>query len=300
MSVAAELSKELVAAAGARGESVVRVDGRRRRHASSGVVVGDDLVATASRAVEAEEEVEIGLADGSTVWGHLLGRDPSTDLALLKAARGGLSPVSWHEGETLAVGTLVMALFRPGRTLRASLGILSAVGEAWRTPAGGRVEAYLESDLVIQPGFSGSLLVDASGRALGVNTAGLIRGTSTALPARTVRRIVDALVAHGGMRRGFLGIASQPVPLPASWQKELSQASGLLIVSVEPDTPASSAGLLLGDALVAADGKPVARPADLLSLLEEDRIGSRVTLRVIRAGEVREVALTVGQRGSAS
>jgi S1-C subfamily serine protease len=301
MSLAQDLSSEIVAAVRAHDTSVVRVDGRRRRHPSSGIVVGDDLVVTTIRAVETEEDPEIGLPDGSTITARTIGRDPTTDLALLRTARGGLSPVAWHETESFAVGTLVLAALRPGRSLRGRLGILSAVGEAWRTPAGGRVEAYLESDIPTEPGFSGSLLVEAAGgRALGLNTAGLLRGCSTALPARTVKRVVAALVAHGTMRRGFLGIASYPVLLPPTLQKELGQKSALLVVSVEPETPAASAGLLLGDALVAADGKPVSRPADLLPLLEEERIGSAVTLRIVRAGELRDVRITVGQRAAAA
>jgi S1-C subfamily serine protease len=297
MNVAEELSKALSEAVKAKGGSVVRVEGRRRRPASSGVAVAQDLIVTAHHTVDSDEEVEVGLADGATAAARLVGRDPTTDVALLRLSKGGLLPVAFEEPETLDVGAIVLALSRPGRSTRASFGVVSASGESWRTPAGGRIDRYLQSDVALHPGFSGSLLVDAAGRALGLNTAGLLRSTSVTIPGQTVKRVVESLAAHGRIRRGFLGIGSYPVPLSAELRTRLAQKSTLLIVSVEPGSPAAEAGLLLGDALLAADSHPVAHVGDLLPLLEEERIGSRVALRLLRAGELKDVEITVGQRG---
>ena len=180
--------------------------------------------------------------------------------------------------------------------MRASLGVVHALGDEWRTPAGGRVDRYLQTDIGLQPGFSGSLLVDLGGRAIGMNNAGLVRGTSLALPPATLRRVVETLVAHGHVRRGFLGIGTIPVRLPAALEKSVGQRAGLLVTSVAEESGAGRAGLLLGDVIVGVEGKGVASPGDLLPFLEEDRIGQSLSVRIVRAGDPRDVAVTVGAR----
>jgi S1-C subfamily serine protease len=129
-----------------------------------------------------------------------------------------------------------------------------------------------------------------------VNTAGIYRATANVIPTTTVRRVIDALLAHGQVRRGYLGIGTQPARLPRELAEKLGQPSGLLIVSVQPGSPADQAGLVLGDALLAFEGTPLRHPAELLPLLEEERIGKEAALSVLRAGEVREVRVTVGAR----
>jgi S1-C subfamily serine protease len=299
MSVASDLSKSLTQAVLESERSVVRVEGRRRRPAYSGVAVAPDLVVTVDHGLEIEDEVGLGTSGGGSTTGRLVGRDPSTDLALLKVAAGGLTPVSWHAAADFAVGSLVLAVLRPGQTPRASLGILSAVGDSWRTPSGGKVERYLETDIASRPGLSGSLLVDDLGRALGLNNSGLLRGVSSVIPGATVARVSEALRAHGGIRKGFLGIGSYPVRLPQELRSELSQSSALLVVSVEGGTPAATAGLLLGDVLLQADGRALSHPSELLPFLEEERIGSALKLRILRAGAPKDVEVKVGQRGEA-
>jgi S1-C subfamily serine protease len=295
-----DLSRAFSSAVKAAGASVLRVEGRRRRPPSSGVAVAEDLIVTAHHCVDEDDEVEVGLPAGEAAKAEVVGRDPSTDLALLRLPKAGLSPVSFEKDAALEVGTIVLSVFRPGKSVRAALGIVSAAGESWRTPAGGQVDRYVQSDIAPQPGFSGSLLVDGSGKALGINTAGLLRGAAIALPGTTALRVVQTLRTHGHMRRGYLGIGSYPVPLPAELRKEISQKSGLLVVSVEPGSPASRAGLFLGDTLLSADGKPVAHAQDLLPLLEEERIGTRVEVGILRAGERKQLEIEVGERGVAA
>jgi S1-C subfamily serine protease len=154
----------------------------------------------------------------------------------------------------------------------------------------------VETDLAIRTAFSGGLLADLDGRALGMNNAGVMRGTSLALPAATLRRVVESVLAHGHVRRGFLGIGTIPVRLPAALEVLAGQASGLLVTSVQEDSGAGKAGLLLGDVLVAAAGHPIAGPGDLLPLLEEDRIGQAVALRLIRGGQAQDATVTIGAR----
>jgi S1-C subfamily serine protease len=290
MSQAWELSEDLAAAVTKNAASVVRVEGRRGPGAS-GVAWSDAVVLTASHVVEWDEGIEVGLADGSTVKATLAGRDPDTDLAALRVDGAPLRPVEWAEDQAPKVGQLVLGISRPGQSARARLGVVNALADSWRTPTGARIERYLESDIALHPGFSGSLLTDVVGRALGLNTAGLLRKASLAIDAGTLRRVAAALLTHGGVRRGYLGIGTHPVPLPAE-----KQGSGLMLLSIQPDSPAAQAGLLLGDVLLAIEGQPTASPADLLPFLEEDRVGQPLRLGLLRAGEKREATLTPGTR----
>lgn len=295
MSNAVELSNVLAAAVDRAAPSVVRVDARRRGPAA-GVVYGDGQVVTAHHVVEWDEGIEVILADGARVAATLVGRDPTTDLALLKVAASGLAAAGWADSSGLRVGHLVLAVSRGSQGPRAGHGIVSAIGGAWRTMAGGLVDAYLETDVALFAGYSGSLLVDAAGVALGLNTAGLVRGAGVALPAATLRRVVDTLAAHGHVRRGYLGIGTMPVRLDPEPAAALGQDAGLMITSVQAGTPAAQAGLMMGDVLLALDGAALQRPRDLLARLDEQAVGRQVTLRVLRAGQPREVALTVGSR----
>jgi S1-C subfamily serine protease len=292
METLTSLSEELAGIVSGSSASVVRVEARRRG-AASGVVWADGIVLTADHVLERDEEIRVGLPNGEAVSATLLGRDPGTDVAALKVEATGLAGPSWTEAPVKA-GQIVLAVSRPGRATRASFGVVSATAEAWRTPAGGRVDHYVESDVKLHPGFSGSLLVDAAGNALGMNTSGLLRATAIAVDVATLRRVVPALVSHGGPRRGYLGVGTYPVPLPA----DLGQPSALLIVSVEPKSPAAQAGLLLGDVILSFDEAAITHPRDLLPFLEEDHIGREASLRIFRAGEPRTVKLTLGVRGS--
>jgi S1-C subfamily serine protease len=275
--------------------SVVRVEARRRSPSSGIVWSSDGLVVTAQHAVERDEEIEIGFFDGRTAEAKLVGRDPGSDVALLRVAATDLVVPSWSTAEP-KVGHLVLSVARPGRTARASMGIVSAVSGEWRSPAGGRLERYLQTDIALQPGFSGSLLVDARGNALGMNSASLLRGHSLAVPSETLRRVAEALVAHGRMRRAFVGLGSMPIRLPVKAARASGQESALLVIAVQPDGPADLSGVLLGDALLALDGHALTQVDDLIEALTEERIGAELKFRILRAGEVREMAVRAGAR----
>jgi S1-C subfamily serine protease len=294
-----DLSEELAVAVEAAGPSVVRVEGRQRS-ASSGVAWSADGVIVASHhAVDAEEGVPVGLHDGRTVPARVLGRDPGTDLAVLRAEATGLAVPRWEDSRPPRVGDLVLGLSRPGRSARARLGIVSAAAGEWRTPAGGRLESYLETDIDPHPGFSGGLLLGADGNALGVTTAGLLRGAGMAVGAPSLRRVVATLLARGRMRRGWLGIGTQQVALGPDLSARLGQATALLVLSVQPGSPAAQAGLLLGDALLRAGEGRLTGPAELVPALDEDRVGRDLALHILRAGEEKEVTVVVGEREAA-
>ena len=291
-----ELSDALVAAVKQAAGAVVRVDGRRSGSSSGVAWSADGTVVTASHGLEGDDEVEVGLPSGETTAAEVLGRDPSTDLAVLRV-KATLTAVEWSDG-SLDVGQLLLSVTRPGRGPKASLGLVSRLGDAWRTPWGGKLDRYVELDLGLHPGFSGGLVLDMAGRGVGLATAGVARGTPLAVPAATLRRVVKAILAHGGVRRGYLGVASVPVRVPAALAESTGQASALLITEVEGDSPAARAGLAVGDLLLALDGIAVGHTSDLLPLLEEERIGEQARARIARGGAVREVPLTVGARGA--
>ena len=289
------LSENLATTVADASPGVVRVEGRRRMPASGIVWSADGMVVTAHHVVEQDDNITVGLADGQTVSATLVGRDPTTDLAVLSIKATGLAAPAWAESDSLQVGNLVLAVGRPGRTVRATLGIVSALGKTWHTPAGGQVNRYLQTDVVMYPGFSGGPLVGANGRFLGLNTSALLRGVSLTVPAPTLRRVVEALLSHGRIRRGYLGVGTQPVRLPPALVQRIDQEVGLLLVSVAPDSPAEQHGLHLGDTIVALDEQPVRSVDDLLALLNGDRIGKSVRVRVVRGGELKEPTVTIGE-----
>ena len=291
-----ELSNGLAAAVTVAGPSVVRVEGRRRSAASGIVWSADGLIATANHVLHHDENIQVAAADGQTVPATLVGRDPSTDLALLQIPSTGLTPLEQAEEAEMGVGHIVLALGRPGRSVQATLGVVSALGEGWRTPMGGQIDRYLQTDVIMYPGFSGGPLVGANGRLLGLNTSGLGQGVSLTIPTATIGRVIDALRAHGRVRRGYLGVSTQRVRLPEETVAALGQKAGLLIISVESGSPAAEGGLSLGDTIVTLGGRAVARHEDLLAALTGDVVGQKEVLRILRGGQVQEVTVKIGER----
>ena len=278
------------------GKSVVRVEGRGRLPASGVVWSADGVIVTAHHVVERDDNIKVGLPNGETVDAQLVGRDPGADLAVLRAEAKGLVAATWVDAGDLRVGNLILALGRPGHSVQATLGVVSALGGAWRTSAGSEIDRYLQTDVVMYPGFSGGPLVAADGRLGGVNSSALARGVSVTVPSATVKRAVETLLAHGRMPRGYLGIGIQPVRLDAGLQETLNQQTGLMVMSVESDGSAAQAGVLQGDVLVSLDGEPVRQMDDLQALLTGDRVGKKVPVRLVRAGALQEVSVTVGQK----
>ncbi len=292
-----QFSDALAAAVEGASASVVRIEGRHRGPSASGIVwSADGVIVTADHKIEREEGIEVGLPDGRKVPARLVGRDPGTDLAVLRADAADLTPAPWAPTDSLKLGHLVLALSRPGQTVRASLGVVAALGPEWQTRAGGKVDRYVATDVAHQRGFTGGLLIDVSGRGLGLNDAGLQRGQGIALPAATLKRVVAALLADGGVKRGYLGVGAHPVRLPAPIAEQAGHPVGLIVVAVQPEGPAERAGILLGDVLLALDGHPLGDMGELQSLLGEERAGKEAALRLSRAGEVREVTVTLGAR----
>jgi S1-C subfamily serine protease len=290
------LSNDLADAVSAAGRSVVRVEARRRQSATGVVWSADGLIITAHHVVERDDSIRVGLPDGKTVNAALVGRDPTTDIAILRAEASGLTPATWAALESVRVGHLVLAVGRPDANLQATLGVISALDAAWRTGAGGTIDAFIQTDVVMYPGFSGGPLVSAGGQMIGLNSSALMRDTPITLPAATLQRVAAALLAHGRVKRGFLGVSAQPVRLPEAVASQVGQETGLMLMSVEPGSPADSGGLIMGDTILALDGEKVRQMDDLLALLSGDRVGKTVPILALRGGQQQTLSVTIGER----
>jgi S1-C subfamily serine protease len=288
------LSSQMADAVETIGPALVQVNGRQRLP-GSGIVYAEDLVLTADHVLEREEDITVVTGDGRTLPAQFVGRDPSSDLAVLKVAGLGATPAKF--AGSARVGQLALAVGRPSESgPMASIGIVSAVGGPVRTGRGAMLEKYIRTDATPYPGFSGGPLIDTSGAVLGLLTTGLAGGAAIAIPGEIAQRIAGTLTQHGRIKRGFLGISSQPVVLPEGQRAGRSQEGGLLLVRVEPDSPAAKGGLLLGDVVVGLDGQAVSDVDDLQVLLTGDRVGKAVPVEVIRGGALQTVQVTIGER----
>ncbi len=277
------------------GKSVVRVNGRRRR-SGSGLVYAPNMVLTASHVLEREEDLSVGTLEGRTLPAAFVGRDPSTDLAVVRVEGLDAEVARPAEGEA-RIGQLALAVGSGSGGSRASLGVVSAVGGPTRTWRGPRLERYIQTDATPYPGFSGGPLIDARGDVLGIMAAGPMRGSAFVIPAQLAWRVAKTLEERGSVKRGYLGILSQPVRLPDGQRLDLTQRGGLLVVGVEDGSPAGRGGLIIGDILATLDGQPVEDTEDLLVLLTGERVGQTVPVRVVRGGELQTLEITVGERG---
>jgi S1-C subfamily serine protease len=273
----------------------------RRRYPLSGVLIGADQVLTASHGVEREEDIQVGLADGRDVAATLLGRDRGTDLAVLRLSEPAGGAAAQPAAAPARVGHIVVAIGRPmPGGVQASLGMITGLGRAVRTQNGGRLDQVLVTDAVPYPGFSGGPLIDLAGGILGLNTSGLVHGSSLAIPAADAWRAAQMLAEHGHLRRGFLGIRSQVVEIPPAVRQELSaagsgQTTGLLVVGAEAEGAAAAAGLMVGDILVGLNGEPVASHDDLLVRLSGEVVGKTVPVQVLRGGSLKTLQITIGE-----
>lgn len=291
-----ELSDALASAVETAGAGTVLVDGRRRFPAS-GIVYSADLVLTASH-ILSREDILVLTPDGREISASLVGRDPGSDLAVLRLG-DQLTSFAEPADQEARIGQLVLALGRPTPAgIQASLGVVSAISGPLYTRRGGLLERHIRTDAIPYPGFSGGPLVDSSGRILGLNTSGLSRGASLAIPVDLAWKIGESLVKHGSVRRGYLGVRSQPVEIPRNRQETLGrqQETGLLLVSVEKNSPAESGGLLVGDILTGFADQPISEPDQLLATLTGEVVDQPTAVEVLRGNEVHKLTITIGER----
>jgi S1-C subfamily serine protease len=284
----AALSNDLAGVVARSKDAVVAVHARPR-FSSSGVLWRPGVLVTAEHTLRREEEITVTLPDGTTQAATLAGSDPGTDVAVLKT--------DWPAGKTVVSstadpvpGNLVLALGRSQDSgINATMGIVSAVSGSWRTWRGGRLERYIRLDLMLYPGSSGGVVVNTSGEAIGIATSALSRIAGLAIPASTINRVVDEILARGHVARGYLGVGLQPVELP-------DHHKGLIVLSLERGGPAAKAGVLIGDILVKLGGKELGDTDDVQSALESHAVGQGVDAALLRGGASTNLTITVGER----
>jgi len=291
-----EFSEGLSAAVEKGGASTILVDARKR-YPASGIAYAEDLVLTADHVVTREDDIKVLLPDGKSLAATIAGRDPGSDLALLRLAEKALTAAK--TSDDVKVGQLVLALGRPNSEgMQASWGIVTAISGPTRTFRGGMLDEYIRTETTPYPGFSGGPLVNTEGEVLGLNTSGLTRGSSLTIPNKVAWRVAEALATHGSVKRGYLGVRTQPVEIPEAARQALKreQEHGLLVLWLEEGGPAEKGGLLVGDILVAISGQPVGDPDDLFSALNSDTVGNAIAVEVLRGGHPETVSVTVGER----
>jgi S1-C subfamily serine protease len=288
------LSNDLASAVDRVAHHVVAIHARRRIPAS-GIVWRPGLIVAADHTIHKDDDVRISRQTGGDVRARVIGRDVGTDLCVLKIEEAAslAEPIAPAvvSSASARVGQLALTVGRPGADVTASLGVVSAVGPAWRTWRGGTIDQFIRLDLAVYDGFSGAPLVNAAGEVVGLCTSGLARGAAVAVPAATINRVLDRLLASGGAtRRGYLGISTQPVQLPESVRERLAPIgttvpkTGLMLVDVQHDTCGDRAGLLLGDILIALDDQRTEDARDVLAMLGPESVGREMRLSLVRAG----------------
>src|SRR4051812_36046788 len=234
----------------------------RRRIPSSGIIWRDGLIVSASHTVRRDGRVPVTIPNGDSVDATVVARDAETDLIILRA-EGLPAPAPRATPNESSVGSLVLAVGRPGRATTASFGIVSATINGWRSAQGRRIDGVLRLDLSVYDGFSGGPLVGASGAVIGLDNSALAGGAAAALPASVIDSIIDDLLAQGHVRRPYVGVAVHPVTLSAATvaRLKLDSADGLVVLSIAADTPAERAGLIVGDVLLRINGTPLVHTA---------------------------------------
>ena len=297
-SVLLSLSNNLADAVARAGQSTVAVHARQRLSAS-GVLWRPGVIVATDHTIERDDDITITMPDGASAKATLAGRDPSTDIAILKIENASMSAAAIGDPTALRVGQMALAVGRFGEGgLGTSLGVVSALSGAWNTWRGGQVDQFIRADVTLYPGFSGGPLVDAAGQTVGINTSGLSRNMGLTIPATTINRVVDQLLSKGRIARGYLGLGLQPVRLPDTLKQALGVASemGLIVISLENGGPAEQAGLLIGDIIVSLNGTPVTDTDAVQGLLGPERIGTALAAKIARGGAPTDVSITVGER----
>jgi S1-C subfamily serine protease len=297
-SILETISNEFAAAAEKVGGSVVAVHARRWMPAS-GIEWKKGVVVTVHHGVQRDEDIKVLLPGGHAVSAKLAGRDPSTDIAVLRIEDGSSGAPQLGDSTSLRLGHLVLALGRTRRgDLVASSGIIGGISGEWRSRHGGQIDQHIRLDLALYPGFSGGPLLDAKGEVVGVNTRSFGHGRAVTVPVATVNRVVKELLEKGHIARPYLGIAMQPVEVPENMCSKLPAETrvGLLVMHVENGGPAERAGVLLGDVLFELGGKTVEHVDAIQDSLATAKVGDVLQIRVIRAGEIKPVSVTLGER----
>ena len=293
-----ELSNALAQATDRAATNTVAVHAEARG-SSSGVIWRSGIIVTSEHALRRDDEIHVTLADGRVVPAKLAGRDPSTDLAVLKCAEAATPVTEFGDAAAIKPGSLTLVV---GRTRAsgpvAALGVVSLATTERKTWTGASLAPYIRLDVALSPTAAGAAAVDAHGRIFGIATPRFARFGAIAVPASTVNTVVETLLQKGRIPRGYLGVGLQPVRLPEALRQSLhrEQKTAAIILEVESESPAHKAGLVIGDIVVSLSGQPVARLEDVHSQLQGAAIGKSLTLGFVRSGGLQETTIVVGER----
>jgi S1-C subfamily serine protease len=286
----AALSRDLADIVAQSARSVVAVSGRGRL-TSSGFAWRSGIVVTASDALERDDEILVLTPEGERVAATLAGRDPSTDIAVLRVEEAKNPWQSPPAGE-IRPGELALVVGRFEEPM-ASLAMVAFAGGPWRSLRGGNIDRSLRLDRSIDPRLEGGVLVNAEGALIGMAVPGP-RRAALAIPTQTIDRVAEQLLTHGRIACGYLGLGLQPVRLDAAQPD--SAARGLIVVSVDPKGPGKRAGVLIGDIVTAWDGEPLRRIRDVLDRLSADAVGRLTKFSIVRAGQSTQATIEIGER----
>jgi S1-C subfamily serine protease len=292
------LSQALVDLVARASTGVVAVKAAAYRTAS-GVALGNNLIAAAHHAVKRDSGISLQTAAGAQSTGTVIGREPGLDLAILRADDLNVEPLAFRDPASIKAGELAAVI---GLTTdvgaSASLGIMGAVGGPRRTWRGGTLDQFLRLDVNLYPSQSGGAVMDADGALIGMATPALLRHSGVAIPVSTLNRIADELLKQGRIRRGYLGVGMQTVTIPISLRERLgfSHEYGLMVLSVEHESPAEKAGWQLGDILLTLNDSPVLDVDELQAVLRGDSVGRKIKTLLIRGGEKVQGEITIEER----
>jgi S1-C subfamily serine protease len=289
------------------GRSVVHIavrSSRRRGGSGSGVVVaGDGIILTNSHVVDGAERIGVTLADGQQLSARLLGRDPDTDVAVLRTDESrDIMAAPLHNSKLVRPGQLAIAIGNPlGLQQTVTAGVVSATGRSLRAQTGRLIDDVIQTDAALNPGNSGGALVDSRGRVIGINTAIIAgaQGICFAVASNTALHVLTQILRHGRVRRAEMGIHGQQTVIPRHLARhaELDQPTGVRVMEVEPGSPAERAGLKPGDLVLAISGAIVTGVDDLVRLLDHDKVGTTVVIDVARKGQRLQFPVIPRERG---
>ncbi len=291
-------SRAVVRAAETVGPSVVRVE--LNRGGGSGVVfTPDGLVLTNNHVVDSATRLNVLLSDGRSLRADVVGRDADTDLAVLRIDASSGPPLAWAtlgDSSAVRVGQVAIAIGNPyGFHRSVTTGVVSALGRSLRARSGRMMDDIIQTDAALNPGNSGGPLVTTRGEVIGINTAVILpaQGLCFAIASNTARFIAARLIRDGRIRRSVIGVGGQSVPVPRviARANQIAAASGVLVESVEPGSPAETAGLREGDVIIAFGGEAVTGVDQLIRRLTEDRIGQPAPVTILRRGHRRQLTV---------
>ena len=293
----ASYSDQLAALTEQTAQSVVAVHARPRFN-SSGIHWSPGIIVTAEHTIRHDDEIVVSTGAGTRHTAELLGRDPGTDLAVLRVKDLEGPAVPRSTGTSHRPGSLVLAVGRNKESANAALGVISSVGGSSQTWRGGRLDQVIRLDVGLHPAAAGGAIVDVNGNLIGIGTDALSRVAVFAVPVSTIERVTSSIVAHGKIRHGYLGAGLQPIVVPEHLRASLkvTASRGLMAVSVDPDAPAGKSGMLIGDVLLELDGQATEQPMQVRTILAADSVGKKVQAQILRGGQLMSLDITISER----